>query len=47
MSWKSRNLQREATGGIESKHPGYLLAQDVYYVGNFQGFGGGLSTDFY
>lgn len=31
--------QREAQGEIESEHPGYLLAQDTYYVGTIKGVG--------
>ena len=29
----------EANGEIETEHPGYLGAQDTYYVGNFKGIG--------
>ena len=31
--------QREAKGEIESDHPGYLGAQDTYYVGTMKGIG--------
>lgn len=31
--------KREAHGEIETEHPGYLLAQDTYYVGNMKGVG--------
>lgn len=31
--------QQEACGEIETEHPGYLLAQDTYYVGNIKGVG--------
>src|SRR5215203_4921152 len=31
--------KREATGEIETEHPGYLGAQDTYYVGNIKGVG--------
>ena len=30
---------REALGEIETEHPGYLGAQDTYYVGNIKGVG--------
>ena len=29
----------EACGEIETEHPGYLVAQDTYYVGNIKGVG--------
>jgi len=35
---KSRQEQ-EAHGQIETEHPGYLLSQDTYYVGNMKGVG--------
>lgn len=35
---KAKN-EREAHGEIETEHPGYLLAQDTYYVGNMKGVG--------
>jgi transposase InsO family protein len=31
--------EKEAHGEIETQHPGYLLAQDTYYVGNIKGVG--------
>ncbi len=31
--------QRESHGEIETQHPGYLGAQDTYYVGNIKGIG--------
>jgi hypothetical protein len=31
--------QREAHGEIETEHPGYLGAQDTYYVGTIKGIG--------
>ena len=31
--------KREALGEIETEHPGYLGAQDTYYVGNIKGVG--------
>lgn len=31
--------EQEATGEIETEHPGYLVAQDTYYVGNIKGVG--------
>ncbi|MWP48162.1 IS481 family transposase, partial [Gilliamella sp. Pas-s27] len=30
---------REAHGEIETHHPGYLCAQDSYYVGHIKGIG--------
>ena len=35
---KSR-LEKEALGEIETHHPGYLGAQDTYYVGSIKGVG--------
>ena len=32
-------LAKEAHGEIETEHPGYLLSQDTYYVGNIKGVG--------
>ncbi len=32
-------LDQEAHGEIETQHPGYLGAQDTYYVGNMKGVG--------
>jgi transposase InsO family protein len=31
--------EQEAIGEIETEHPGYLVAQDTYYVGNIKGVG--------
>src|SRR5215207_6202715 len=31
--------EKEAQGEIETEHPGYLLAQDTYYVGTIKGVG--------
>lgn len=31
--------EREAHGEIETEHPGYLIAQDTYFVGNMKGVG--------
>jgi transposase InsO family protein len=31
--------EREAHGEIETEHPGYLVSQDTYYVGNIKGVG--------
>lgn len=36
---EKRKATQEANGEIETEHPGYLGAQDVYYVGNFKGIG--------
>lgn len=35
---KAKN-KREAHGEIETEHPGYLISQDTYYVGNMKGVG--------
>lgn len=32
-------VEKEAHGEIETEHPGYLGAQDTYYVGNLKGVG--------
>ncbi|MBI5814079.1 MAG: IS481 family transposase [Nitrospinae bacterium] len=32
-------LEKEAHGEVESPHPGFLLAQDTYYVGTIKGVG--------
>lgn len=32
-------VEKEATGEIETEHPGYLGAQDTYYVGTLKGVG--------
>ena len=36
---KKRLTALEAKGEIDTEHPGYLGAQDTYYVGNFKGIG--------
>lgn len=36
---EKQKSKREANGEIESEHPGFLGAQDTYYVGNFKGIG--------
>jgi Winged helix-turn helix len=36
---------KEAHGEIETEHPGYLGAQDTYYVGNLKGVGPYLPAD--
>ena len=36
---EKNQLEKEAHGEIETEHPGYLLAQDTYYVGNIKGVG--------
>ena len=36
---EKQKAKKEATGEIETEHPGYLGSQDVYYVGNFKGVG--------
>ena len=36
---EKQKANKEATGEIETEHPGYLGSQDVYYVGNFKGIG--------
>jgi len=39
MALERKKEQREAQGEIETEHPGYLGAQDTYYVGNIKGVG--------
>jgi hypothetical protein len=39
MALERKQEQREAHGEIETEHPGYLGAQDTYYVGNIKGVG--------
>ncbi len=36
---KKAKAAREAQGEIEPRHPGYLCAQDTYYVGHIKGIG--------
>ena len=39
MAMERRKENKEAYGEIETEHPGYLGAQDTYYVGNLKGVG--------
>lgn len=39
MALERKREKREALGEIETEHPGYLGAQDTYYVGNIKGVG--------
>ena len=39
MALEKKREKREAHGEIETEHPGYLGAQDTYYVGNIKGVG--------
>ena len=39
MLWKRKKEKQEAFGEIETEHPGYLVAQDTYYVGTIKGVG--------
>ena len=39
QAMEKRKLEQEAHGEIETEHPGYLLAQDTYYVGTIKGVG--------
>ena len=39
MAMERKKEKKEATGEIETEHPGYLGAQDTYYVGNIKGVG--------
>jgi transposase InsO family protein len=39
MALERKKEKREAVGEIETEHPGYLGAQDTYYVGNIKGVG--------
>lgn len=39
IALERKKEQREAHGEIETEHPGYLGAQDTYYVGNIKGVG--------
>ena len=36
---EQQKSKKEASGEIETHHPGYLGSQDTYYVGNFKGVG--------
>lgn len=39
VALERKKEKREASGEIETEHPGYLGAQDTYYVGNIKGVG--------
>lgn len=39
IALERKKEKKEATGEIETEHPGYLGAQDTYYVGNIKGVG--------
>lgn len=39
IAMERKREKREALGEIETEHPGYLGAQDTYYVGNIKGVG--------
>jgi transposase InsO family protein len=39
IALERKKEKREAAGEIETEHPGYLGAQDTYYVGNIKGVG--------
>lgn len=39
VAMERRREEREAHGEIETEHPGYLGAQDTYYVGTIKGVG--------
>ena len=39
IAFEKRKAKNEATGEIETHHPGYLGSQDTYYVGNVKGVG--------
>lgn len=39
IALERKQEKREALGEIETEHPGYLAAQDTYYVGNIKGVG--------
>jgi transposase InsO family protein len=39
MALERKKEKREATGEIETEHPGYLGSQDTYYVGTIKGVG--------
>lgn len=39
IALERKKEKQEATGEIETAHPGYLGAQDTYYVGNIKGVG--------
>lgn len=39
IALERKKEKKEAAGEIETEHPGYLGAQDTYYVGNIKGVG--------
>ena len=39
IAMERKKEKKEAMGEIETEHPGYLGAQDTYYVGNIKGVG--------
>jgi transposase InsO family protein len=39
VALEKAKLEKEAHGQIETEHPGYLLAQDTFYVGTLKGVG--------
>jgi transposase InsO family protein len=39
MAMERKQEKQEAYGEIETEHPGYLVAQDTYYVGTIKGVG--------
>jgi transposase InsO family protein len=39
VALERKREKQEALGEIETEHPGYLVAQDTYYVGNIKGVG--------
>jgi hypothetical protein len=39
LAMERKKEKKEASGEIETEHPGYLGAQDTYYVGNIKGVG--------
>lgn len=39
MAMERKKEKREASGEIETEHPGYLGSQDTYYVGTIKGVG--------
>jgi len=39
QAMEKRKQEKEAHGEIETEHPGYLIAQDTYYVGTIKGVG--------
>lgn len=39
VALEKKREKKEATGEIETEHPGYLGAQDTYYVGSIKGVG--------